>query len=199
MKVIESLIMPGGWHKPEKDRLDRDMPEPIRAHTYKQLIEAVTKFRADNVIPIGDVQADVDTYICTNFPRMCHQLSGVTRIGIKQSISPMRTLTDKMIQTMDQQIQDHSPENLELKQEAQRRADICASCKFNTRWNSNCGSCVEAVNRMSGILRAGNFTSKDRTLRACQILKHENRSAVWLRLDKIGQSPDLPGYCWARR
>ena len=199
MNVIESMVMPGGWHKPEKDRLGRDMPEPIRAPTYQGLIDAVIKFRADNVIPIGDVRAEVDQYICTTFPRMCHQFEGVARIEIQHSVSPIRTLTDDMIQTMDRQLQDHSTEELELKQEAQRRADICAGCRYNVRWNSNCGSCVEAVNRMSAILRAGNAVVHERELRACQILRHENRSAVWLRMEKIGKSPDLPGYCWARR
>jgi hypothetical protein len=175
------------------------MPEPIRAPTYRALIDAVVKFRADNVIPIGDVRAEIDEYICKNFPRMCHQFEGVARIEVAHSVSPIRTLTDEMIQTMDRQIQDHSTENLELKQEAQRRADVCAGCRFNVRWNSNCGSCVEAVNRMSAILRAGQTVHHERELRACQILRHENRSAVWLRMDKIGTSPDLPGYCWARR
>ena len=199
MSVIESMVMPGGWHKPEKDRLGRDMPEPIRAPTYRALIDAVIKFRADNVIPIGDVKAEIDQYICTTFPRMCHQFEGVSRIDIKSEPSPIRTLTDDMIQTMDAQLQDHSIEELELKQEAQRRANICADCQYNVRWNSNCGSCVEAVNRMSAMLRAGNSLPRERELRACQILRHENRSAVWLRMDKIKKNPDVPGFCWARQ
>jgi len=199
MSVIEAMVMPGGWHKPEKDRLGRDMPEPISAQTYRSLIDAVIKFRADNVIPIGDVKAEIDQYICTAFPRMCHQFEGVSRIDIASEPSPIKTLTDDMIQTMDGQLQDHSTEELELKQEAQRRASICAGCQYNVRWNSNCGSCVEAVNRMSTILRAGNSLPRERDLRACQILRHENRSAVWLRIDKIKTNPDLPGFCWARR
>lgn len=199
MNVIESMIMPGGWHKPEKDRLGRDMPEPIRAPTYRALIEAVIKFRADNVIPIGDVKAEVDEYICKTFPRSCHHFEGVSRIEVSSEVSHARTLTDDMIQTMDAQLQDHSIEELELKQEAQRRASICASCQYNVRWNSNCGSCVEAVNRMSAMLRAGNSLPRERDLRACQILRHENRSAVWLRMDKIKKNPDVPGFCWARQ
>lgn len=191
--------MPDGWHKPEKDRLGRDMPHPIRAMTYRDLIDAVTKFRADNVIPIGDVKADVDEYICSNFPHMCHKSKAEIRVSVDIPKTHLRTVTDRMIQTMDDQIKDHSVEDLELKQEAQRRAEICRRCRFNVRWNTGCGSCREAVNRMSMILRSGNSVPHERDLHACQILAHENHSAVWLKLDKIKHRPDLPGFCWARR
>jgi hypothetical protein len=191
--------MPGGWHKPEKDRLGRDMPHPISALSYPLLIDAVIKFRADNVIPIGDVKAEVDDYICTNFPRMCHGSNADISVTVDVPKTHMRTVTDNMIQTMDEQIKEHSVENLELKQEAQRRSEICRRCRFNVKWNTGCGSCREAVNRMSMILRSGNSVPHERELHACQILGHENRSAVWLKLDKIKRSPELPGFCWARR
>lgn len=198
-RVIQGITMPGGWHKPEKDRLGRDMPQPIRATSYKDLINAVTKFRADNIIPIGDVKAEVDEYICTNFPRMCHRSQADISVTVDMPNTHMKTVTDRMIQTMDAQIREHSIEELELKQEAQRRAEICRRCRFNVRWNTGCGSCREAVNRMSMILRSGNSVPHERELHACQILGHENRSAVWLKLEKIGRSPELPGFCWARR
>jgi hypothetical protein len=202
-QVIESIVMPGGWHKPEIDRLGREMQEPVRASTYQALIEAVTKFRADNVIPIGDVKDEIDEYICTNFPHMCHSIVGAD-VTIHVSHGPRqprsaKTLTDEMIQTMDQQLSNHSSENLELRQEAQRRADICRKCQYNVRWNNSCGSCVEAVNRMSTILRSGQDVVHSRELRACQILKHENRSAVWMRLSGAARNPDLPQHCWAKR
>lgn len=202
-QVIESIVMPGGWHKPEKDRLGRDMPEPIRAATYRALIDAVAKFRADNMIPIGDVKTEIDNYICLTFPHMCHSIIGAeVTIQIShgpRSVATAKTLTDEMIQTMDQQLTNHSSENLELRQEAQRRADICRRCQFNAKWNNSCGSCVEAVNRLSTILRAGQDVTHSRDLKACQILKHENRSAVWLRLDGIASNPNLPQHCWAKR
>lgn len=198
--VIESLVMPGGWHKPELDRLGRPMPQPIRANTYRELIANVTKFRADNVIPIGDVKAEVDEYICKNFPHMCHNIDGATiSITITHHPSPIKTLTDDMIQWLDSRVENHSSDELELRSEAQRRADICRRCKFNTRWNDNCGSCNEAVKRLSSILRVGNDVGHSRQLKACQILRHENRAAVWLRMEKIGNNPDLPQHCWAKR
>jgi hypothetical protein len=198
-EVIESVVMPGGWHKPEKDRLGRDMPQPIRADTYQKLIEAVIQFRVDNVIPIGDVRRDVNDYICSNFPHMCHPVTGaVVQVSIDHHPTGTKTLTDNMIQWLDGAITNHSSEHLEMSLEAQRRAEICIKCRFNTQWNSSCGSCLEAVNRMSSIIRMGNDTPRGHKLKACQILQHENRSAVWLRRERINQSLDLPAHCWAK-
>jgi hypothetical protein len=196
-RVTTSMVMPGGWHKPEVDRLGRQFPTPIRAATYDLLITAVAKFRADNGIPVGEPQKDVDDYICSAFPRQCNDFASDASVSI--AIPQAVTLTDKMLQVMEKQLENHSEERLELKQEAARRADICRGCPFNVRWNTGCGACFEAVNRMSATLRIGNHVPRDRDLRACRLLCHENRSAVWLRLEHIGTSTDLPGFCWARK
>jgi hypothetical protein len=198
-EIIEAMVMPGGWHKPEKNRVGMDMPEPIRADTYRKLIEAVIKFRADNVIPIGDAKADVDEYICANFPHMCHPEGSTTvEVYVSNDSNELKTLTDHMIQWLDRSIDQHSIENLEINTEAKRRADICLNCRYNTKWNSNCSSCSEAVSRMSSVLRLGNDVPRGHKLKACQILKHENRSAVWLKKEKIMKSNDIPSHCWAK-
>jgi hypothetical protein len=191
--------MPGGWHKPEKNLAGLDMTAPIRADTYKQLIEAVIKFRADNVIPIGDAKADVDEYICANFSHMCHpELPYTVEVYVDNKSNEIKTLTDHMLQWLDKTIDHHSIDNLEMRTEALRRADICLGCRYNTKWNSNCGSCSEAVGRMSNILRLGNDVPRGHKLKACQILKHENRAAVWLKKEKIMRSNDVPNHCWAK-
>jgi hypothetical protein len=196
-RVIEAVVMPGGWHKPEKDRLGRDMPQPIRADTYKLLVQAVIKFRADNIIPIGDVEAEVEEYICSNFPHMCHHVPGATvAVTVTRQPSEIQSRTDRMLQWMSGQIQDHSAEKLVLRGEAQRRADICRKCPYNVRWHEGCGTCSEAVNRMSIILRSGHDTVNGRDLKSCQVLSHENRSAVWLPISS--QDPNLPARCWAK-
>lgn len=198
-EIIEAMVMPGGWHKPEKNRAGLDMPAPIRADTYKQLIETVIKFRADNVIPIGNAKADVDEYICANFPHMCHPEGSVSvEVYVDNKSSEIKTLTDQMLHWLDHSIDHHSIDNLEMRTEAIRRADICLSCRYNTKWNSNCGSCSEAVSRMSNILRLNNDVPRGDKLKACQILKHENRSAVWLKKEKIMRSNDVPNHCWAK-
>jgi hypothetical protein len=51
---------------------------------------------------------------------------------------------------------------------------------------------------MSNILRLNNDVPRGDKLKACQILKHENRSAVWLKKEKIMRSNDVPNHCWAK-
>ena len=196
-RVIEAVVMPGGWHKPEKNRLGQDMPQPVRADTYKMLVQAVIKFRADNIIPIGDVESDVEEYICSNFPHMCHNVPGASvTVTVTRGPSQAQTRTDRMLQWLDGQISDHSAEKLVLRSEAQRRADICRKCPYNVRWNEGCGTCAEAVNRLSTILRSGNDTPHGKDLKCCQVLNHENRAAVWLPLSS--HDPNLPGRCWVK-
>lgn len=192
--------MPLGWHKPELDRLGRNMPQPIRANTYKELVQAVTKFRADNGIPLGDTKAEIDEYICTNYPHMCHKARAHVRIDVevKARTDARLTLTDDMIQWLESMLVNHSMDQLELKSEAMRRAEICRKCPMNVRWNRGCGSCVEAVNRLSAILRYGKELAHARELRACRILRHENRAAVWLRKSRLGMSDALPSNCWLK-
>jgi hypothetical protein len=199
-RVIDSIVMPGGWHFPVLDRTGKPLPSPLRSNSYQQLIQAVIKFRADNVIPIGDVEAEVEEYICSNFPHMCHRVPGASvTVEVKYSLpKQIVTLTDRMLEWLDSRIENHSIENLELKSEAERRAEICSRCPYNVRWNSSCSTCVDAVNRMSTILRCGQDTRPGKKLRACQILGHENRAAVWLRRSNLASSPDLPSHCWLR-
>lgn len=198
-RVIQAIVMPGGWHKPEKDRSGRNMPEPIRADTYTDLIAAVAKFRADNVIPIGNVEQDIEDYICANFPHMCHNVPGaqVSIVSVSR-ISPAQTLTDKTILWLESKIDNHSVDKLVLDPEAKRRAEICAKCKFNQKWNSNCGACFEAISRMSSIVRYGNDVPQGKSLYSCQILGHENRAAVWLNASELSTSHDLPSHCWRK-
>jgi hypothetical protein len=198
-RVIESVIMPGGWHKPEKDRLGRD-GITVRADTYRQLIAAIIKFRSDNIIPIGNVESELESWLCETYPHMCHQVYGAeVSIFFERGPSPIQEITDKLLQWLDSRIRDHSVNKLELQSEARRRAEICCSCQYNVNWNSNCGTCSEAVNRMSTILRFGNDVHGSDKLKACQLLGHENRAAIWLKNENVGSSPDLPNFCWARK
>jgi hypothetical protein len=198
-RVVESVVMPGGWHKPEKDRLGRD-GIIIRGDTYQGLLAAVLKFRADNLIPVGDVEAEVEAWLCEAYPHMCHRVPGATvSVSFVRQPSSLQLITDKVLQWLAGRIVDHTGQKLELRSEAQRRAGICEGCKYNVRWNSSCSSCAEAVNRMSTILRFGHDVHNGEKLKACQILEHENRAAVWLKSENVGSTPDLPQHCWAKK
>jgi len=201
-RVITSMVMPGGWHKPENDRAGRPLPQSIRADTFWDLIDAVTKFRADNLIPIGNVLHDVEEYICKTHPGSCTHRGA--RVSVQITTAPSapstaQTITDQMIAWMDSRLDNHSVDRTVVDADARSRAEVCRKCPMNIKWNTGCGTCVDAVGRLSTALRLGKDVPGGRRLFACKILRHENRSAVWLDRSLIGESPSLPAHCWARK
>jgi hypothetical protein len=201
-RVLTAMVMPGGWHKPEVDRAGRQLREPIRADTFWDLIAAVTKFRADNLIPIGNVQHDVEEYICEKFPNSCVSRGATAVVEIRvapPAVNPAQTLTDNMIGWMDKRLNNHSVDRIVIDSEARQRAEVCRKCPMNVKWNTGCGTCVDAVGRLSTALRLGKDVPGGKRLFACRVLQHENRSAVWLDKSLVETSPTLPGHCWAKR
>ncbi len=196
--VITSVVMPTGWHKPESG-----LPEPIRANTFDELIDAVTKYRVDNGVPVGDVLDDIEKYICEKYPHMCHNIRGaIVQVHVKHPpkiVNDRQLFFDRIVQWMQSKIRSHSIDKLELEPIARQRASICAKCPFNQPWSTGCGVCADTVNRLGGMLRIGRDVAGGRKLKGCQVLGHENRSAVWLRLNEIENSDQLPSHCWAKR
>ncbi len=134
---------------------------------------------------------------------MCHAVPGAhvtVEVHVPGShVDQLTQRTDDMIAWLASRVDDHSSEALELKSEAQRRAAICLNCPQNVAWKSGCGECKASVDQLSTTIRIGNDVARGRKLTACQILRQENRAAVWLRMDRIGNDPRLPGHCWAKR
>lgn len=195
-RVITALVMPGGWHKPEIDRAGRPLPNPIRGDTFEHLIENVTKFRTDNLIPLGNVLQDVEDFICATYPRSCGSVRGAkVSIEVSRSQPTAPTITDRMVAWLAGVLNNHSQEKLVLNTEARARAEVCRKCPLNVKWNISCGSCVEQVGRLSTAVRLGNDVPWGKKLFACKAAGHENRSAVWLR--NPGPRPsNVPAHCW---
>jgi hypothetical protein len=198
-RVIEGIVMPGGWHKPEVDRAGRPLPQPIRAGTFDELVVAVTKFRADNLIPIGNVVQDCEDYICTNFPSSCIRVKGASvQVTMTRgpAATPTQRLTDDMLQWMDKVLDKHESDRLILPNEAKSRAEVCRKCPLNKQWNISCGSCTEQVGRLGTAIRLGHDTPWGKKLYACTAARFECRSAVWLRHPLEVKPDGLPGHCW---
>lgn len=202
-RVITGIVMPGGWHKPELDRAGRPMKEPIRASTFEELVQAVIKFRADNLIPIGNAAQDCEDYICNTFPNACLSITGATaQVTVTRGAASTETqsLTDAMIQWMDRTLDNHDESRLVLLSEAKSRAEVCRKCPFNKPWNISCGSCSEQVGRLGTAIRLGRDTPWGKRLYACRLFRLETRSAVWLRnpVNTLQTSVQKPAHCWVR-
>jgi len=187
-KPIIGIIPPGGHHYMEAD-------VKITGSSYKNLLENVTNYRAENYIPVGDVEGDVTNYICGNWPHFCHGVDMVVVTSIEQPNQQTELLTDitvwaKNTLTTNKRI-DFVTDEL-----AEARAKVCAKCPKNIKWRSGCQSCITATDRLSVSIRQARETKTSRSLGGCSIMRHDNRSAVFFDKNNFNKPQNLPAKCW---
>lgn len=191
-RVITGMGMPNGWHylQPFKGTFTK-----IESGSYEELLTAVQTFRLNNGIRIGDIQADVDQYICFTYPRHCRAVNQARNAAATSVPSGTAVrFVDKLTQWALQMRKD-LPEFVNMA-EAERRATICASCPENINWEpSGCSRCAADANRLFLVTRNGKDTRFKHKLKGCRLHDHDNRTAVWMNL-KTQKHPKAPKSCW---
>ena len=184
-KVILGMIPPSGWHYVESDvRLD--------AHSFPNLISVVENYRAENHLPIGDVEGDVTSYICSNYPHFCH---GVDMVTIT-SVNPSGELLND-IQTWSRNIQNSGKPVMYVTDElAEERAKTCRGCVNNVNWRGGCSSCISATERLCANVRQARDTDSSAVLGGCNVMRHDNRTAIFLDKEELQTTSNLPSNCW---
>lgn len=184
-KPIIGIIPPSGWHYYDGDAR-------LTGHNYNNLIKVVEEYRAENHLPIGDVEGDVNSYICSNWPTFCH---GVDMVTIT-SVNPSGDLLND-IQTWARNIQ-NSKDHVQYVTDdlAEQRAKICRSCPNNVNWRGGCSSCINATDRLSASVRQGRDTASSAVLGGCSLMRHDNRTAIFLDRDELQSASNLPADCW---
>lgn len=192
--VIKGMIMPGGWHYEQPAQSGK---EKIIASTYKELLQNVEHWRLENHFPLGNVQLDVDSYICGRFPRQC--LKPQTQWAASPQAQKGQTfvdqITDWLIQLSRRKDINHLHKDL-----AYKRAETCSQCNYNQQYHNGCGACMQNITRLGTMARKNQSLSISPSLHGCKILKQDNRTAVWLDIYGEGMvNNQLPDYCWARK
>jgi hypothetical protein len=173
-KVILGMIPPSGWHYIESD-------VRLNGSDYSNLLSVVESYRAENHIPIGDVEGDVTSYICSNYPNFCH---GVDMVSVT-SVNPSGELLND-IQTWAKNIQNSNKPVIYVTDElAEERAKTCRACVNNINWRGGCTSCINATDRLSASVRQGRETDSSAVLGGCNVMRHDNRTAIFCRLLRI--------------
>lgn len=183
---IEGMIPPGGWHFVDNDGVR--VPLDGEAENYSKLLRSVMDRRIANRMTVGDVKADVDGYICGNFPSQCGRIetpqpnipnSGQTRFIDK--IAPALTkLHESGVKLVSREI-------------AVQRAEICRQCQQNVEWENSCPSCVDGVRRLSYLMRGGQELGV-RGVKACRLHNLPLETACFVR--DIPKADGLPNECW---
>lgn len=161
---------------------DVNMPERGvvgRATNFWQFKEKVEAYRKANGLPIGlGFDDELEKVLCFKYPNEC--------VDCDPRIPPSNvnlTLDDIMRGTRIMAKFKVSGSPLVSKEEADRRAKICASCSFNSSFAKPCsGICQELKNIVIGLVGSSS-TKYDNRLQACRICHCFNQASVWLPLD----------------
>jgi hypothetical protein len=188
MRPIHGMVPPGGFHYFQGD-------VRLTADTVPDLYARVADYRGQNGLPTETVKADVDMYICGQFPDFCHTVDEVS-VSLQRAADPKASLLSDLQTWTTNLMMSPRPRTLVGDELAEARASVCARCAFNSNWKSGCGSCVAAVDRASASLRQARDTRSTPMLGGCRILRHDNRTAVFLDPSELHASGDLPAHCW---
>lgn len=210
MRVLSSIVMPGGWHFDQKlvSSPQRPRTQRIGASTYDQLLDNVFKFRLNNLemVPPGTatkelVEQDVSFFICGHYPGNCTgtraefaQVKIGDWPGRQYKVDYRRPLTrieDWITRLTQRELKfvDHSV--------ALSRAQICTKCALHQNWRTGCGPCNDNAMRRATLIRGSHVMGLEQKMKACVAFGTLQELAVWLEDDfSITKIQRLPNECW---
>jgi hypothetical protein len=164
-------------------------------YSYPNLLKVVEDYRAENHLPLGDVEGDVNSYICSNWPKYCHGVDMVTITSINPVTATGELLTD--VTTWAKNIlQSTDPHPLVTDELAEERAKTCRACPQNVNWRGGCSSCIAAADRLCASVRQARDTASSAVLGGCALMRHDNRTAIFLDRSVLQRATNLPEFCW---
>jgi len=185
---ILGMLPPSGWHYIEGD-------VRINGVTYDSLIQNVEHFRAENHLPSGDVEGDVNSFICSNWPQFCHGVDMVAITSVNPETDTMALLNDIQAWAKNLQ-QSQEPINMVTDELAEQRAKTCRNCPENVNWRGGCSSCISTTERLTAGVRQGRDTASSAVLGGCKSMRHDNRTAIFIDKDQFLKATNLPANCW---
>lgn len=200
--VQVDMTLPGGWTYPQRVKGDKDPVVPVTGYGYADLASKLLAFRLrslDLVDPSSAtpdrVAEDLRVYICDKFPGWCAEPKGAFA-GAPEPVAP--TATKLMITRMGEWLSTVSARfgGFVEPSEADRRAKICSTCRFNIPWETNCGPCVAQVRHYALVIKGNKKVSVEDELQGCRAYGHHNPVAVWLQ--GVPETPLItpPERCW---
>ena len=197
MKANRSMTPPEGWH------YDQAMPGggivTIREMNFDRLKEAIFTFRLANNIAQGDIERDIDGYICKNYGSMFCAYEA-TDMGYPADVPQDRRMSERVAEWVSN-MNRKRPFQLVSLQEADRRQKICAGCHRNRSWDTNCAGCDQRVLAVSSLIREIRPPSAHNA-RGCTASGWDCDSAAHLTAKDWNLTDEVRGLlspqCWAR-
>lgn len=165
----------------------------INGESWKSVIARVKAYRKRNNLPEGNADVEVHEAACRMNPTICteetpEQAHAKKVVSIKSRL--LIWLGKKSRENKNVQLEYVSSE------EATRRADICASCPFNTAIPDGCASCRATLKELRQSVVG--MRVLDKRVIGCLVSGEDLPSAVWLN-SQTADNPELPPHCWRKR
>lgn len=168
------------------------------------LVAAVTQHRINNGIPVGDVAADIEQFICRKleakgFAGECEEgsdLPPATKNGF--TVSDVKSFGNSVAHVFKNG-------GVVSQAEATRRAGICAQCKPYNVKVSGCTGCAQITSFVFKIIGAKK-TPYDHLLKQCGNCGCPLAAKVWitkqdlLERQQVAENMETyPDHCWMRQ
>jgi hypothetical protein len=170
-----------------------------KATSWPELAVKVKVYRERAGKPAGNPQAEIEAQVCARQSDYCQE-------NPVAPTRPMRAETPGNPKTSTQRILRWLASVLNLRragrakkvsrEEARRRAEICARCPRQQKLSSVCGAC-NATRKSAAAVLLGNDKRVNSELGGCRILHEDTSVSVHLVLEPV-TNPELPENCWRR-
>jgi hypothetical protein len=188
MKKFNSNLYPsGGYFFKDEDGVVH------RAKSWEKVALKLEDYRRRQKKNPGSPLVEVMAQACSRNPSLCYEDS-----GRPAPPKPPTSLKQRIILWLNSMLNAHRKVKLEMvtPAEADQRAQICASCPFNTPMGvKSCSTCRQAVK----VLRQELIGSRKRDgrLEGCSLLGADLTAAVHLDEPRVPRG-DLPAHCWRK-
>lgn len=168
----KDVTPPGGWHYREPDGTF------FKAGTFGDLLRVVTEDRVAKMLPVENIASEVEEWICRETNAKCKvvapaSIQGPVEIEAGDAWRFMKTAAAWI-----------KKRGVVSQEEADRRAEICAGCRYQGEPPVNCWGCSQLfalIHEAIGERR----TRFDEQLRFCSVCKCNNKIQAWTPLDVL--------------
>lgn len=199
------ITPPGYWRFPRHWPEARDDLPPeqryITGGDFADLVHKVTEFRIINQRPLGKPEEEIPDWICRNTEAACKPAAPAKLMpGVKASGWMVARFLKAMASWM---INGGHVDDAE----ANRRAEICANCQWNTEIGDGaCSGCFGLTARVMQVI-GGRKTRFDDSLRFCGICGCSNAVSAYVPIDILSRAHNLNDFpvdcgngikCWKK-
>lgn len=191
--VVRTKITPPGGYTYTQEETNVTM----NANSWEGLLDQVAKHRRSNNLPVPFNLSDiVAKQLCERQPEACVKReikhNPNSKLDLNVALRFTRTLMSAGLKRVDQQ-------------EADRRAEICASCPDNIE-PQGCTPCrASVIKRVINLTVGDRQTTYDSELKSCKYCGCFNKAQVWFPLESLqktitdAENQALPEHCWKKR